>query len=126
MKSLYIPLAVLTIILAFSLLSGRYVDKCTQRWTYQLTQAAQAADVDQWDQAQTFLEQAQAGWLQNQAFFHTIMDHEDLDCTESLLAGTFAACGQQDGVEFHILLAQLITELHFLSEAQSTSIKNIL
>ena len=62
----------------------------------------------------------------SQGFFHTIMNHSDLDEAESLFAGAKAVCSQQDDADFHLLLAQLMEQMDLLAETQSVSIKNIL
>ena len=54
------------------------------------------------------------------------MDHDELDEAESLFAGAFAVCREEDGADFHMLLAQLMGQLRLLSETQSLSVKNVL
>ena len=54
------------------------------------------------------------------------MEHDELDQAEELFAGAFAVCREQDGADFHTMLAQLMNQLKLLAETQSVSIKNIL
>ena len=51
MKALYIPAALLVVILGFSLWAGRYVDMQTGRWTAQLEEAGSAAAQEDWPAA---------------------------------------------------------------------------
>ena len=76
--------------------------------------------------AEERLKAAYADWDASQTFFHTIMDHNELDEAENLFAGAFAVCREADGADFHMLLAQLMGQLRLLSETQSVSIKNVL
>lgn len=126
MKALYIPAAFLAAILAFSLWTGRYVELQTTRWTNLLEQTDAVASQENWTAAQTQLRQAYQDWDASQTFFHTIMNHSDLDEAEALFQGAMAVCDEQDDADFHLLLAQLMSQLRLLAETQSISIKNIL
>ena len=87
---------------------------------------AKAAMEEDWSQAEKRLLEAYDDWDSSQGFFHTIMNHSDLDEAESLFAGAKAVCSQQDDADFHLLLAQLMEQMDLLAETQSVSIKNIL
>ncbi len=126
MKALYIPVGFLAVILGFSLWAGRYVDQRTDHWIAILDEVDAAAQQERWDEAADRLSSAYRDWDSSQSFFHTIMKHEDLDEAESLFAGAFAACREQDNEDFHITLAQLMCQLRLLAETQSVSIKNVL
>lgn len=126
MKALYIPVGFLAVILGFSLWAGRYVDQRTDHWIAILDEVDAAAQQERWDEAADRLSSAYRDWDSSQSFFHTIMKHEDLDEAESLFAGAFAACREQDNEDFHITLAQLTCQLRLLAETQSVSIKNVL
>ena len=126
MKALYIPVGFLAVILGVSLWAGRYVDQRTDHWIAILDEVDAAAQQERWDEAADRLSSAYRDWDSSQSFFHTIMKHEDLDEAESLFAGAFAACREQDNEDFHITLAQLMCQLRLLAETQSVSIKNVL
>lgn len=126
MKALYIPTAILVAILGFSLWAGRYVELRTGHWIALLEETDAAAMDEDWQEAEQRLERAYADWDSSQAFFHTIMEHDELDEAESLFAGAFAVCQQQDDADFHLLLAQLMVQLRMLSEMQGISIQNVL
>ena len=126
MKPLVISLAVLGAILAFSLWGGAYVAERTGDWSAQLAAADASAQQERWEDAQAQLRKAYADWGRSQAFFHTILEHEELDEAESLFAAAFAACGEADAPDFRTAMAQLDAQLRLLAETQAVSIKNIL
>ena len=126
MKPLVISLAALGLILVFSLWAGSYVAARTENWSAQLDEADNFAQEERWAQAEERLRLAYADWGRSQTFFHTIMEHAELDEAESLFATAFAACDQEDAPDFHAAMAQLASQLRLLAETQAVSIKNIL
>lgn len=125
MKALYIPASVLIAILGFSLWTGRYVELCTDHWITLLEETDNEARQENWSDAQKHLDQAYQDWNSSQTFFHTIMNHSELDEAETLFRGAAAVCEERDDADFHLLLAQLTSQLQLLAETQSTGIKNI-
>ena len=126
MKALYIPLLVLAGLLSFALWTGFYVQQRTTEWQEMLSLADELAQKEQWEEAEDQIQRSYANWNQSQTFFHTIMEHEELDEAESLFATAFAACDERDVPDFHAALAALLSKLSLLSETQQISIKNIL
>ena len=126
MKPLVISLAALGLILGFSLWAGSYVAARTEDWSAQLDEADNFAQEERWAQAEERLRLAYADWGWSQTFFHTIMEHAELDEAESLFATAFAACDEADAPDFHAAMAQLASQLRLLAETQAVSIKNIL
>ena len=126
MKAFYIPAGLLIFILGFSLWAGQYVELRTEHWAAQLEAADAAGRQENWAEAGQRLFDAYQDWNSSQTFFHTIMDHDELDEAEQLFAGAFAVCREADDADFHQLLSQLISQLHLLSETQSVSVKNVL
>ena len=126
MKPLVISLAALGLILVFSLWAGSYVAARTEDWSAQLSEADNFAQEERWAQAEERLRLAYADWGRSQTFFHTIMEHAELDEAESLFAAAFAACDAQDAPDFHAAMAQLDAQFRLLAETQAVSIKNIL
>ena len=126
MKALYIPTALLAAILAFSLGAGGFIQGRSREWVELLDAADTMAQDENWAGAGARLRQVREGWDRTDAFFHTVLDHRELDEARSLLAGTTAACREQDNEDFHILLAQLKVHLQLMAETQAVSVKNIL
>ena len=126
MKALYIPAALLLAILGFSLWVGQHVEQKTDQWIFLLEQVGETAAEENWSEAGARLEETYKDCDASQQFFHTILEHDELDEAESFFAGARAVCAQQDDGEFHVLLAELIEQLRLLAETQSVSVKNIL
>lgn len=126
MKAFYVPAGLLVLILSFSLWTGRYVELRTAHWISLLEEIDETAQQENWSGAEKDLRQAYGDWDRSQTFFHTIMEHDELDKAEELFAGAFAVCREEDGADFHMLLAQLMNQLSLLAETQSISIKNVL
>ena len=126
MRAFYIPLRLLAVILGFSLWTGRYVELRTEHWIALLEETEESARQENWEAAAVQLDRAYEDWDSSQTFFHTIMEHDELDKAEDLFAGAFAVCREEDGADFHTLLAQLVNQLRLLAETQNGGIKNVL
>ncbi len=126
MKTFTIPVGVLAVLLAFSLWTGRFVEKNTELWVGQLEAVDDTARQEEWQEALRQLEGVHGSWEEHQTFFHTIMNHDDLDEAEALFVEALAVCEEMDDADFHPLLSRLMKQLELLSEAHSISIKNIL
>ena len=126
MKALTIPTALLALVLALSLWVGTYAQAQEDRWTAMVALADEAAAREDWPQAAEKLQAAYRDWADSQQLLYTIMDHDQLDAAEIYFIGAMAVCRERDGADFHLLLAQLTTQLQLLAETQCISIKNIL
>ena len=126
MKALYLPLLLLGAMLAFALWTGRFVQQRTDHWIAMLELADHLAVEERWEDAEDQIQRSYRDWRESQTFFHTILEHEELDEAEGLFAAAFAACDQRDVPDFHTTLAQLYTQLRLLAETQQVSIKNVL
>jgi len=125
-KALYIPLGVLAALLGLSLWTGWYVEARTSTWTSLLEAVGQAAEAGDWEDTRQQLDRAYAAWQKDQTFFHTILEHQELDEAEALFVEAQAAGEDENGEDFGPLLARLIKQLQLLSETQRVDIKNIL
>ncbi len=125
MKVLYLSLGAMALILAYSLWAGFYVQDQTDKWSLLLEQAAQAAETENWAQAESLLIQARRGWEHSQTYFHTIIEHSELNEVQILFAAAAEECTQQDTREFSAQIVLLRVQLQLLAETQSVSIKNI-
>ena len=126
MKYFYLPAGILAAILCLSLWTGHYVETRTDYWNALLEQAGEAGRQEDWNAARDQLDKIYRDWQSSQTLFHVIMEHSELDEAEDLFAGAAAVCREEDGADFHQLLAQLMKQLELLAETQQTSIKNIL
>lgn len=126
MKVLIFPLGAMAAILIFSLWTGSYVQRQTTNWEQLLEQAADAAADEDWSRADRCLSQAQESWEQCKTFFHTIIEHSELNEVEVLFAAAADAYRQRDSQEILSQLALLSVQLRVLAETQAVSIKNFL
>ena len=126
MKHFFISAGILAVILGLSLWTGQYVEQHTEHWITLLTQADQSGQMEYWVAAREQMDQIYEDWQNNGTLFHIILSHEELDEAETLFAGAFAMCREEDDADFHQFLAQLIKQMDLLAETQRTNIKNIL
>lgn len=126
MKALYIPVALLALIVVSSLTTSAYLQQRTVEWTTLLQQCEDFLSEEQWERIQECLRTAHASWEEHDTILHMILDHDDLDEAEQLFSGAFAACQEQDREEFRIFLRQLTTQLQLLAETQVANLQNIL
>ena len=126
LKAFYIPLALLTLVLLFSLITGSYVQRCTQEWNSLLEECDNFLQQGQWKHTEDFLREALNHWEAHASLFHMFLDHDALENIDLLFSGAFAACHQQDRVELQIFLYQLNSQFLFLADTQRATLKNIL
>ena len=126
MKALYIPVALLTIILCFSIFTDSYVRGHTQEWSFLLDQCEGFLREEQWERTENRLTRAYEGWQQHTTVFHMILEHRDLEEAEKFFSGAFAACRDRNSEDLTIILHQLSSQLRLLAETQEANIKNIL
>ena len=126
MKAFWIPLTLLSLLLFAALWTGGFVEQATAQWTAELEKTITLIPGEAWDESEERILNLKQDWNQRSTFFHIIMEHQDLNEVEQLLSGAIAACREEDSVELHILLRQLIAQIQFLREMQQASIKNIL
>ncbi len=126
MKALYIPVALLTIILFSSVWASSYIRQCTGEWIDLLEQCEDFLHEEQWERTQERLLAAHTSWNRHATVLHMILEHQDLDEAERFFSGAFAACRERSSTELRILLRQLTTQLNLLSETQEANLKNVL
>lgn len=122
----YIPLSLLLALFLASLVnayvSGCYVDE----WCDTLSSIQRSAQEENWENARTQLDTLHESWDARAVYFHIILQHDELNEVEALLARARSFSAGQDETEFHACLAELRSQFRVLSEMQEISIKNIL
>ena len=126
MKYFYIPCAILALILALSLFNAKAMENYVTDWCEELDAAQEAADGGNWAEAEHRIRSVHEVWDAKQSYFHIVSVHAELDEAEALLAKSLSFALDRDDAEFRANTAELITQLHLLSEIQEVSIKNIL
>lgn len=125
MRALYIPLTVLMILLIASLWCSAHVQNRVDTWITQIEDISAALDDEHWDSLGSQILAAHRNWEHSQTLFHLILNHQDLEDAEKYFTGAMAACRERDSVELRIHLAQLISQLTFLSDTQEVTLRNI-
>ncbi len=126
MKFFWIPASLLVLIFSLSLYNAHAVNENVIAWCEKLNAAQEAADDGNWTEAKHQIISVHDAWDKKQSYFHIVSVHAELDEAEALLAKSFSFAIAQDDAEFRANTAELITQLHLLSEIQEISIKNIL
>ena len=103
-RALFLPAAVLGLLLAFSLWNSFAMSAHVQRWQSQVDEAIRLA----------------------QTYLHTVTQHDAVDDAGAMYhrAMAFAAC--QEDSEFQAEAAGLRDQLRLLAEMEQFSVKNIL
>lgn len=122
----YIPFFLLLALLLASLANAYAADRCVAQWCGTLSDVQSAAQSGDWENVRAQLDALHESWDERAVYFHIILQHDELNEAEALLARAQSFSAGQDETEFHACLAELISQLRVLSEMQEISIKNIL
>ena len=125
-KSLAVPLAVLGVILAFSLWNSRCVTAETDHWREQLRQADILAQAGEWERAAAALSDSYGDWSARQTYLHIVAEHDAIDGAESMYRRAMAFAATEELSEFRAELADLRDQLRLLAEMEEFSIGNVL
>ena len=129
MKSLrpYLPpLALLAVILVFSLWNSACVTRRTDRWRDQLQQADALAQAEDWPEAVNVLTASYEDWSDHQTYLHIVSQHDAVDDAEAMYHRCLAFAATQEVTEFRAELADLRDQLRLLAEMERFSIGNVL
>ena len=120
------PLAVLAILLGFSLLNSVYICGEVSRWQVQLRQADALAQSNRWEDASSTLADSYRDWQTRQTYLHIVSEHDAINDAEAMYRRAAAFAAVKEDSEFRAELADLIDQLRLLSEMEQCSIKNVL
>lgn len=125
-RGLFLPVAVLAAMLAFSLWNSAVMSAHVQRWQAQVDEANRMAQAGDWTEAAEILTAAYDDWSQQQTYLHTVTQHDAVDDAEAMYqrAMAFAACREVS--EFRAEAADLQDQLRLLAEMERFSLENIL
>ncbi|MCI8801877.1 MAG: DUF4363 family protein [Oscillibacter sp.] len=125
-RALFLPAAVLGLLLAFSLWNSFAMSAHVQRWQSQVDEAIRLAEDGDWSGAAAALDAGYADWSRRQTYLHTVTQHDAVDDAGAMYhrAMAFAAC--QEDSEFQAEAAGLRDQLRLLAEMEQFSVKNIL
>ena len=122
----WIPFLLLLALFSATLVNAAVADRLVEDWCTELDQLQNTAQAEDWDSVRTDLAAFHQGWDRHATYFHIILQHDELNEVESLLARADSFAFEQDEGEFHACVAELQSQLRVLSEMQEISIRNIL
>ena len=122
----WIPFLLLLALFSATLVNAAVADRLVKDWCTELDQLQNTAQAEDWDSVRTDLAAFHQGWDRHATYFHIILQHDELNEVESLLARADSFAFEQDEGEFRACVAELKSQLLVLSEMQEISIQNIL
>ena len=120
------PLAVLAVILAFSLWNCAAMERQTSRWRDQLEQADAAAQAESWPEVVSSLTDSYQDWSRHQTYLHIVSEHDVVDDAEAMYRRCMAFAATREITEFRAELSDLRDQLRLLVEMERFSIRNIM
>lgn len=120
------PLAVLAVLLLFSLWNSWHISGEVTRWREQLQQADQLVQADHWEDALLLLSDSYRDWQTRQTYLHIVSEHDVIHDAEAMYRRAAAFAVTEEQSEFRAELADLRDQLQLLSDMERCSIKNIL
>ena len=125
----WIPFLLLLALFGATLVNAAVADRLVEDWCTELDQLQSTAQAEDWDSVRADLAALHQGWDRHATYFHIILQHDELNEVESLLARADSFAFEQDEGEVEAVracVAELQSQLLVLSEMQEISIRNIL
>lgn len=122
----WIPFSILLGVFSATLVNAAVTDRLVGGWCAALDEIQRTAQAEDWPGARSTLSAVHRSWDEHATYFHIILQHDELNEAEALLAQADSFALAQDEAEFRACLAGLIAQLRVLSEMQEISIPNIL
>ena len=122
----WIPFCLLLALFDATLINTAVADGLVTDWCAELDKLQDTAQAKDWDSVRDELSVLHESWDAHATYFHIILQHDELNEVESLLARADSFAFEQDEGEFRACVAELKSQLLVLSEMQDISIQNIL
>ena len=122
----WIPVCLLLALFGAALVNAAAAGRLVDGWCAELDRLQDTAQAEDWDAVRADLALLHEGWDGHATYFHIILQHDELNEVESLLACADSFAFEQDEAEFRACVAELQSQLRVLSEMQQVSVKNIL
>lgn len=126
MKAMKIPVAILAAILLAALADGFVLTRQCEDWSTHVEQMERAAVQEDWDTAQYALEDLTESWDKWQTYLHILIDHDEIDQTETLIALCKLHIEEKDTATLRVTVSQLRCMFSLLAEIEQLNIKNVL
>ena len=122
----WIPFCLLLALFCATLINTAVADGLVTDWCAELDKLQDTVQAKDWDSVRDELSVLHESWDAHATYFHIILQHDELNEVESLLARADSFAFEQDEGEFRACVAELKSQLLVLSEMQEISIQNIL
>ena len=126
MKAMKIPVAVLSLLLAIALVDSYLLTRQCEDWHILTDNMERYALAANWENAQQELDVLQENWSQWQTYLHIIIDHQEIDRVENLLALCRIYTDEKDTVALRATVSELRCQFSLLAENEQFNIKNVL
>lgn len=126
MKYFIISVATLFLLFALSLENSAVVSSHVEAWCSAADAAREAAHRGDLSSAAAHMDALRADWSSQRTYYHSIMEHDELDNVEELFERASAALSSGDADGFIAEAAALSVQLRILAEMQGLSIENVL
>ena len=126
MKRLWIPAALLLVLLAVSLVNARHIQSLSHHWIYQLEQSQRFVSAGLWEQARQLTAQTYRDWNDHHTYLHSTLRHQD---TDEILRGfrmVLRYLDIQEVDQYTAANADLMALLELLAEMEQPSLVNVL
>ena len=125
-KANLIPLAILLLLLSFTLWNSAAVAKASARWQKQLQSASELAQAEDWSAAASALQESYTDWSAHQTWLHIIAQHTIADDAEAMYHRAMAFAATEEPSEFQAELSDLMSQFLLLAEREQLCIGNVL
>ena len=126
MKRLWAAVAVLILLLASAILTGRWTQSVTEDLIVQLQSAQELTREDDWEQALEITEQVMQKWQSQNLPLHALLRHTETDEIWLSLQAVIEYLKLQEMDQYAAANAQLVTQLELLAEMERPSLENVL
>ena len=126
MKAMKISAAILAAILLAGLADGFLLTRQCKDWAAQTDRMEQFAIQEDWNAAQSALDDLGARWAKWQTWLHVLIDHDEIDQTESLITLCRLHIEEKDTAALRVTVSQLRCMFSLLAEIEQLNIKNVL
>ena len=126
MKRLWAACAILLLLLAVSLYSGRAINRLTSDCIQQLTAAQQLATQDDWPQARAITQQVFQNWQEHSFSLHALLRHAEADQILISFRTVEQYLQLEEMDQYAAANITLITQLELLSETEQATLENVL
>ena len=126
MRRLWTAAALISLLLAASLVNAWYAQSLTDSMGERLKQAQALTGQQRWGEAEELTRQVYEEWQGHHFFFHTTMRHSDTDQILRAFRTVIEYLKLQEPDQYNAANADLITQLELLAEMEQAAVVNVL